>query len=140
MPVAKLLQSCPTLCDPRDGSPPGSPVPGILQARTLEWVASACWKPFKEFFLNFHIPHWHVWAHIALQRLRPVGRDTALELGRVPETCPMPTVFLFSAGSWVHPVVVREEDLRDRGRQEDQGSSIGSWYRIFSFLIIGMTK
>ena len=36
---AKSLQSCPTLCDPRDGSPPGSPVPGILQARTLEWVA-----------------------------------------------------------------------------------------------------
>ena len=33
------LQSCPTLCNPRDGSPPGSPVPGILQARTLEWVA-----------------------------------------------------------------------------------------------------
>ena len=37
--AAKLHQSCPTLCDPRDGSPPGSPVPGILQARTLEWVA-----------------------------------------------------------------------------------------------------
>ena len=36
---AKLLQSCPTLCDPIDGSSPGSPVPGILQARTLEWVA-----------------------------------------------------------------------------------------------------
>ena len=35
----KLLQSCPTLCDPIDGSPPGSTVPGILQARTLEWVA-----------------------------------------------------------------------------------------------------
>ena len=35
----KLLQSCPTLCDPIDGSPPGSPVPGILQARTVEWVA-----------------------------------------------------------------------------------------------------
>ena len=34
-----LLQSCPTLCDPIDSSPPGSPVPGILQARTLEWVA-----------------------------------------------------------------------------------------------------
>ena len=45
--TAKLLQSCPTLCDPRDGSPPGSPVPGILQARTLEWVAisfSNAWK------------------------------------------------------------------------------------------------
>ena len=39
--AAKSLQSCPTLCDPRDGSPPGSAVPGILQARTLEWVAIA---------------------------------------------------------------------------------------------------
>ena len=37
--AAKLLQSCPTLCDPIDGTPPGSPVPGVLQARTLEWVA-----------------------------------------------------------------------------------------------------
>ena len=37
--AAKSLQSCPTLCDPIDGSPPGSLVPGILQARTLEWVA-----------------------------------------------------------------------------------------------------
>ena len=44
---AKLLQSCPTLCDPIEGSSPGSPVPGILQARTLEWVAisfSNAWK------------------------------------------------------------------------------------------------
>ena len=37
--AAKSLQSCQTLCNPRDGSPPGSPVPGILQVRTLEWVA-----------------------------------------------------------------------------------------------------
>ena len=37
--TAKLLQSCPTLCDPIEGSPPGSSVPGILQARILEWVA-----------------------------------------------------------------------------------------------------
>ena len=37
--AAKSLQSCPTLCDPREVSPPGSPVPGILQAITLEWVA-----------------------------------------------------------------------------------------------------
>ena len=37
--AAKSLQSCPTLCDPIDGSPPGSPVPWILQARSLEWVA-----------------------------------------------------------------------------------------------------
>jgi len=37
--AAKSLQLCPTLCNPIDGNPPGSPVPGILQARTLEWVA-----------------------------------------------------------------------------------------------------
>ena len=45
--AAKSLQSCLTLCDPIDGSPPGSPIPGILQARTLEWVAisfSNAWK------------------------------------------------------------------------------------------------
>ena len=45
--TAKSLQSCPTLCDPIEGSPPGSPVPGILQPRTLEWVAisfSNAWK------------------------------------------------------------------------------------------------
>ena len=45
--AAKSLQLCPTLCDPIDGSPPGSSVPGILQARTLEWVAisfSSAWK------------------------------------------------------------------------------------------------
>ena len=45
--AAKLLQSCPTLCDPLDGSPPGSTVPGIVQARMLEWVAissSNAWK------------------------------------------------------------------------------------------------
>ena len=45
--AANALQSCPTLCDPIDGSPPGSPVPGIFQARTLEWVAisfSNAWK------------------------------------------------------------------------------------------------
>ena len=39
--AAKVLQSCPTLCDPIDGRPPGSPMPGILQARTLEWVVIA---------------------------------------------------------------------------------------------------
>ena len=45
--AAKSLQSCPTLCDPIDGSPPGSAIPGVLQARTLEWVAisfSNAWK------------------------------------------------------------------------------------------------
>ena len=49
--AAKLLQSCPTLCDPIDGSPPGSLVPGILQARTLEWVAIS----FSMLYFNMHI-------------------------------------------------------------------------------------
>ena len=48
--AAKSLQLCLTLCDPRDGSPPGSPVPGILQARTLEWVAIS----FSIYFLRKH--------------------------------------------------------------------------------------
>ena len=45
--AAKSLQSCPIMCKPIDGSPPGSPIPGILQARTLEWAAisfSSAWK------------------------------------------------------------------------------------------------
>ena len=45
--AAKSLQSCPTLCDPIDGSPPDSPFPGILQARTLEWVAISFSNPWK---------------------------------------------------------------------------------------------
>ena len=54
--AAKSLQSCPTLCHPIDGSPPGSPVPGILKARTLEWVAisfsRAVYALVKQFFLR----------------------------------------------------------------------------------------
>ena len=45
--TAKSLQWCPTLCDPTDGSPPGSPVPGILQARTLEWLAISFYNAWK---------------------------------------------------------------------------------------------
>ena len=50
----KSLQSCPTLCDPIDGSPPGSPVPGILQARTLEWAAisfSNAWMVMRKSYM-----------------------------------------------------------------------------------------
>ena len=52
--AAKSLQSCPTLCDPIDSSPPGSPVPGILQARTLEWVAIS----FSKLIIGMLIKHW----------------------------------------------------------------------------------
>ena len=63
--AAKSLQSCPTLCDPIDGTPPGSPVPGILQARTLEWVAisfSNAWK-------------WKVKSESEVAQLCPTLRD-----------------------------------------------------------------
>ena len=52
--AAKSLQSCPTLCDPIDGSPPGSPVPGILQARTLEWVAISFSNFTVYVYVNLH--------------------------------------------------------------------------------------
>ena len=58
--AAKLLQSCPTLCNPIDGSPPGSHVPGILQARTLEWVAiffSNAWKWSRSVMPDSSQPH-----------------------------------------------------------------------------------
>ena len=62
--AAKSLQSCPTLCDPIDGSPPGSPVPRILQARTLEWVAisspmqeSEKWKWSRSVMSDSSRPH-----------------------------------------------------------------------------------
>ena len=51
--TAKLLQSCPTLCDPIDGSPPGSSVPGSFQARELEWFANAFSEPLDLF--NFRV-------------------------------------------------------------------------------------
>ena len=68
--AAKSLQSCPTLCDPRDGSPPGSPVPGILQARTLEWDAfkyNTKWKTIQ----RSHI--------LDSSAIRHSGRGRALE-------------------------------------------------------------
>ena len=57
--AAKSIQSCPTLCNPIDSSPPGSPVPGILQARTLEWVVislSNAWKWKVKVKLLSHVP------------------------------------------------------------------------------------
>ena len=45
--AAKSIQSCPTLCDPINGSPPGSPIPGILQATTLEWIAISFFNAWK---------------------------------------------------------------------------------------------
>jgi len=63
--AAKLLQSCPTLCDPIDSSPPGSPVPGILQARTLEWVAIS--------FFNDESEKWKWSCSVVSEPQRPHG-------------------------------------------------------------------
>ena len=54
--TAKSLQSCPTLCDPIDGSPPGSPAPGILQARTSEWVAISFSHSPSKWYSNHKVP------------------------------------------------------------------------------------
>ena len=63
--AAKSLQSCPTLCDPIDGSPPGSPIPGILQARTLEWVAIAFSSHLsKELLFTEALPRWCVCEYV----------------------------------------------------------------------------
>ena len=72
--ATKSLQSCPTLCDPRDGSPPGSPIPDILQARTLEWVAisfSNAWK-------------WKVKSEVAQSCLTQRPMDCSLPGSSVP--------------------------------------------------------
>ena len=82
--AAKLLQLCPTLCDPIDSSPIGSPVPGILQARTLEWVAisfSNAWKwKVKVKSLSLVRPSATPWtaAHQALRPWDFLGKSTGV--------------------------------------------------------------
>ena len=79
--AAKSLQSCLTLCNPIDGSPPGSPIPGILQARTLEWVAISFSNPiFKTF--KWEIAHLRV---LVVSRSDPELLPPLL--ARVPQGC-----------------------------------------------------
>ena len=73
--AAKSLQSCPTLCDPIDGSPPGSPVPGILQARTLEWVAISKCKLKPQWGITVRYPTITMMAIINSQVSTSVGKD-----------------------------------------------------------------
>ena len=87
--AAKSLQSCPTLCDPIDGSPPGSPVPGILQARTLEWVAISFsnalkWKVKVKSLSRVRLvaTPWTA----AYQALQSTGFSRQEDLGRVKQT------------------------------------------------------
>ena len=100
-PAAKSLQSCPTLCDPIDSSPPGSPVPGILQARILEWVAisfSSAWKwkvkvkslghvwllvtPWTAAYQSTHLVHTNSYPELRYQVGAPPIPATTAELNR----------------------------------------------------------
>ena len=113
--TAKSLQSCPTLCDPIDGSPPGSPVPEILQARTLEWVAisfSNAWKwKVKVKSLSRVWPSGTPWT-AAYQALLSMGFSWQEYWSGVPLPSPAPPlsakVFLEYVLLWRHRVSPRK--------------------------------
>ena len=91
--AAESLQSCPTLCDPTDGSPPGSPVPGILQARTLEWVAislSNAWKWKVKVKLLSHVQLFTTPWTAAYRAPPPVGFSRQECWSGVPSPSPHP--------------------------------------------------
>ena len=93
--AAKSLQSCPTLCDPIDGSPPGSPIPGILQVRTLEWVAisiSNAWKVKSESEVAQSCPTLSDPMDCSL----PSSFIHGLFQARVLEWVPLPSLILYS--------------------------------------------
>ena len=84
--AAKSLQSCLTLCDPRDGSPPGSPIPGILQARTLEWVAisfSSAWKGKVKVKLLSHVLQWPHGLEPTGSSIHGIFQERVLEWGAI---------------------------------------------------------
>ena len=113
--TAKSLQSCPTLCDPIDGSPPGSPVPRVLQARTLEWVAisfsdewkwkvkgkslsrvwlfSTPWTVAYQAPLSMGFSRQKYWSGVPLTSLKTLSSHTVIWgtvwlVGLVPKSCP----------------------------------------------------
>ena len=112
--AAKSLQSCPTLCNPIEGSPPGSPIPGILQARTLEWVAIS--------FSNAR--KWNV----KVKLLSRVG------LLAIPLTAAYqaPLSMAFSRQEYWSGVPLPSPDFRGRSRQTT-GGVIYSWDCFFFF-------
>ena len=93
--TAKSLQSCPTLCDPIDGSPPGSAIPGFLQARTLEWVAISFFNAWKWKVKGKSLSHVRLFATpwtAAHQASPSVGFSRQEYWGGVPSPSP--------AGTW----------------------------------------
>ena len=96
--AAKSLQSCPTLCDPIDSSPPGSPIPGILQARTLEWVAisfSNAWKWKEKAKLFSRVQLFQTPWTVAYQAPLSMGFSRQEYWSRVPSLSPVLLVRVF---------------------------------------------
>ena len=104
--AAKSLQSCPTLCDPIDGSPPGSPVPGILQARTLEWVAISFSNAAK----------WKVKVK-SLSRVRPLAWTAAHQ---APPSMGFSRQEYQSAKNWLTGKTLMLAKIEGSGRREGQ--------------------
>ena len=103
--AAKSLQSCPTLCAPIDGSPPGSPIPGILQARTLEWVAISFSNAWKWTVKVKSFSRVRLWATPWTAAL-PMGFSRQEYWSGVPSPSPIPSRtdtkkdVLFNIGDW----------------------------------------
>ena len=132
--TAKLLQSCPTLCDPIDGSPPGSPVPGIIQARTLEWAAisfSNAWKwKVKVKSLSHVRPSATLWT-AAFQAPPSMGFSRQGYWSRVPlktwqlqknEIRTLPNTICKDKLKWIKDVNERRETIKplEENRQNNQ--------------------
>ena len=99
--AAKSLQSCPTLWNPRDGSPPGSPVPGILQARTLEWVAISFSNAWKWKLKGKSLSHVRLFTTpwtVAYQAPPSMGFSRPEYWSGVPRK--VPTVNIYISSSW----------------------------------------
>ena len=108
---AKSLQSCPTLCDPIDGSPPGSPIPGILQARTLEWVAisfSNAWKWKGKVKSLSRVQLLATPCSLPGSSVHGIFQARVLEWGAI--ACPSPTPRVHSnscpSSRWCHPAIL----------------------------------
>ena len=101
--AAKSLQSCPTLCDPINGSPPGFPIPGILQARTLEWVAISFTNAWKWKVKVNSLRSDQISRSVASDSLRPHESQHA----RPSYPSPTPRVHWDSRPSsqWCHPAI-----------------------------------
>ena len=123
--AAKSLQLCPTLCDLTDSSPPGSPIPGILQARTLEWVAISFWV----------LKNWCFWTVVLektlespldckeIQPVHPKGNQSWISIGRTDAEAETPKLWPPDAENWLigkDPDAGKDKRREEKGMTEDE--------------------